>query len=234
MKKKIICMIPARIGSQRFRHKNLALIQNKPILSWGIESAKDSNVFEEIIINGDNIVFEKIAKSYNLKYHDRNPLLSTNESKSDDVIFDFLKIYECDFIVWFNAIAPLQAKEDIVDFVKLLTEENFNSLFAVKSDYIQALYEDLPINFSINEKFSRTQDLKPICSFVPSMMGWNSESFIKNYKKNKFSFFSKKVGYYENKSKLSSLVIKTEEDFKLIRCVIEGIKSYNDEVKYYS
>ena len=125
MKKKIICMIPARIGSQRFRHKNLALIQNKPILSWGIESAKDSNVFEEIIINGDNIVFEKIAKSYNLKYHDRNPSLSTNESKSDDVIFDFLKIYECDFIVWFNATSTFASKRRYCRFRKITYRREF-------------------------------------------------------------------------------------------------------------
>ena len=154
MSKKVICMIPARIGSERFKQKNLAIIKNKPVLSWGIESAKNSNIFDEIIINGDNPVFQKIAYSYNLNYHNRNKLLSTSESKSDDVIFDFLNIFQCDYVVWFNAIAPLQVKEDIKDFVKLLTSGRFTSLFAVKSNYIQALYKDLPINFSLNDKFS--------------------------------------------------------------------------------
>ena len=42
MKKKVICMIPARIGSQRFKQKNLALIKGKPVLAWGIESALKS------------------------------------------------------------------------------------------------------------------------------------------------------------------------------------------------
>ena len=54
-------MIPARIGSQRFKQKNLALIQDKPVLSWGIEAAKNSNIFDNIIINGDNQLFKKIA-----------------------------------------------------------------------------------------------------------------------------------------------------------------------------
>ena len=233
MSKKVICMIPARIGSERFKQKNLAIIKNKPVLSWGIESAKNSNIFDEIIINGDNAVFQKIANSYGLNYHNRNKLLSTSESKSDDVIFDFLNIFQCDYIVWFNAIAPLQVKEDIKDFVKLLTSGKFTSLFAVKSNYIQSLYKDLPINFSLNDKFSRTQDLSPIISFVPSLMGWEAKTFLKNYLKCSYGLFSDNVGYYENKFNLSSLVIKTEDDFKLIRSVIEGIKSYNNEVKYY-
>ena len=42
-------MIPARIGSERFKKKNLALIQNKPVLSWGIEAAIKGNIFDEII-----------------------------------------------------------------------------------------------------------------------------------------------------------------------------------------
>ena len=66
------------------------------------------------------------------------------------------------------------------------------------------------------------------------MMGWESEIFKQNYLKNKYSFFSGSVGYYEIKSRLTSLVIKNEDDFKLIRSVIEGFKSYNNKVEYYS
>ena len=234
MKKKIICMIPARIGSQRFKQKNLALIQDKPVLSWGIEAAKNSNIFDNIIINGDNQLFKKIADLNGLEYYNRNPLLSSSSAKSDDVIYDFLEKFDCQYIVWFNAIAPIQVKEDIVGFVKKLTEDPYNSLFSIKSNYIQSLFENSPINFSQNDKFSRTQDLKPIKSFVPSMMGWETSIFKKNYSINKYSFFCGSVGYYEIKSNLSSLVIKNVDDFKLIRSVIEGIKSYNNKIEYFS
>ena len=62
-------------------------------------------------------------------------------------------------------------------------------------------------------------------------MGWESD-VLKNYLINQFSFLST-VGYYKIKSRLTSLVIKNEDDFRLIRSVIEGIKSYNNEVDYY-
>ena len=41
MKKKIFAMIPARIGSQRLKKKNLAfLINKKPLIEYVIQSAK--------------------------------------------------------------------------------------------------------------------------------------------------------------------------------------------------
>ncbi len=233
MSKKVLCMIPARIGSQRFKKKNLALINKKPVLSWGIETAINAKIFDKIVVNGDCKEFNQISDSYKINYFKRNPILSSSEAKSDDVVYDFLENYECDFIVWFNAIAPLQSIEDINSFVETLIKKNFDSLFSIKTEYIQALYKNSPLNFTLKEKFSKTQDLDPIKLFVPSLMGWNVNAFKKNYIKNKFSFFTGKIGFYELKSKLSSLVIKNEADFRLIRSVIEGISTYNNKVEYY-
>jgi len=233
MPKKIICMIPARIGSERFKKKNLALIKNKPVLSWGIEAAIKANIFDEIIVNGDSKEFRAISESHGIKYFSRNSLLASSESKSDDVVFNFLEHHDCDYIIWFNAIAPLQTAEDINGFIEALLSGNYDSIFSIKSEYIQANFKDQPINFSLKGKFSKTQALEPIKLFVPSLMGWNAETFRKDYLKNQFSFFTGKVGYYEMKSKLSALVIKNEQDFRLIRSVIEGFTNYNKKVEYY-
>ena len=54
MKKKIFAMIPARIGSQRLKLKNLSLLNGKPLIYYAIQSAKDSHVFDSIYINSDD------------------------------------------------------------------------------------------------------------------------------------------------------------------------------------
>ena len=233
MQKKVICMIPARIGSERFKKKNLALMNKKPVLAWGIEAAIKANIFDEIIVNGDCEEFKQISESYGIDYFDRDSSLSSSKTKSDDVVFNFLEHYYCDYIIWFNAIAPLQTYEDVNGFVDTLVLKNYDSLFSVKSEYIQAQFKDVPLNFTLQGKFSKTQDLEPIKLFVPSMMGWNSNIFRKNYLKNKFSFFTGGIGYYQIKSNLSGLVIKNEQDFRLIRSVIEGFSDYNNEIEYY-
>jgi hypothetical protein len=60
MKKKIVAMIPARIGSERLKKKNLALLNKKPLIYYAIHAAKKSKIFKEIYINSDDKVFKKI------------------------------------------------------------------------------------------------------------------------------------------------------------------------------
>lgn len=232
-KANVICMIPARIGSQRFKEKNLALINGKPVLQHGIELAKDSQVFDNIIVNGDHEYFREIAKSLGVSFYERDATLASSLTKSDDVIMDFINKYSCNQLVWLNAIAPLQTTKDVIGFTDLLRSDVYQSLFAVKEEFVQTLYKGKPLNFSATEKFQRTQDLEPVQLFVPSIMGWNSEAFKESYRKNKHGLFCGQIGYY-GVSKLSTLVIKTENDFRLIRSVIEGITSYNNEIGYYS
>ena len=63
--KKIIGMIPARLGSKRVKKKNLRLIGGKPLISYVIEAALDVKYFDEIYINSESDVFSEIAKKYN-------------------------------------------------------------------------------------------------------------------------------------------------------------------------
>ena len=44
---KYIAFIPARIGSQRLKHKNLALINGKPLIAYAIDAAKKSKKFSK-------------------------------------------------------------------------------------------------------------------------------------------------------------------------------------------
>ena len=71
MKKKIYAMIPARIGSKRLRKKNLALINKKPLINYVIEAAKQSRVFDKIILNSDHKIFKKIAKENKIQLKSR-------------------------------------------------------------------------------------------------------------------------------------------------------------------
>tara|TARA_Y100001978_G_C23607653_1_gene391947 strand:- start:172 stop:879 length:708 start_codon:yes stop_codon:yes gene_type:complete len=229
----IICMIPARIGSQRFKQKNLALIDKKSVLDWGIQAAKNSKAFKRIVVNGDHELFKQIAFKNGVDFFLRDAKLGSSDTKSDEVILNFINKFKCDYIVWFNAIAPLQQIEDIQNFAKELLTNKFQSLFAVRNQHIQTLYENQPLNFSYEKLFERTQDLKPATIFVPSMMGWNTNSFRDNYSKNGYGFFCGRTGYIEV-SLLSSLVIKKEEDFRMIRSIVEGLKTYDDQIEYYT
>jgi len=95
-KENIIAMIPARMGSKRLAMKNLAILKGKPLISYAIKAAKDSGVFKRIIINSEDIIFEKIAKRYNVEFYQRPAQWATSKAKSDSVVYDFIKEKPCD------------------------------------------------------------------------------------------------------------------------------------------
>ena len=54
-----ITMIPARLGSQRLKKKNLELFGDHTLIEHAILKCKQSEVFDEIYVNSESEVFEK-------------------------------------------------------------------------------------------------------------------------------------------------------------------------------
>ena len=89
MKEKIYAMIPARIGSQRLKMKNLALIDGKPLIYFSIQASKKTKLFNKVIINSDHVIFSKIANRYNVDFYLRPKSIGLSKTKSDDVVYNF-------------------------------------------------------------------------------------------------------------------------------------------------
>jgi len=49
-----IAIIPARGGSKRVLNKNLKLINNKPLFSYSVNAAMESELFDDVYINSDD------------------------------------------------------------------------------------------------------------------------------------------------------------------------------------
>jgi len=64
MKSTNLCIIPARGGSKRIPKKNIKLFCGKPLISYSIETAKKSELFEKIVISTDSEEIAEIGKKY--------------------------------------------------------------------------------------------------------------------------------------------------------------------------
>ena len=60
----IVAFIPARAGSKRVKNKNIRLLGDQPLLAWTIQAAKDSDIFEKIIVSSDSDEILEIAATY--------------------------------------------------------------------------------------------------------------------------------------------------------------------------
>lgn len=227
---RILAMIPARIGSERLKKKNLALINKKPLIFYSINAAKKSGMFDNIFINSDDVIFKKIAKENNIGFYLRPKELGSSNTKSDDVVYDFLRKHKCDILVWINSIAPLQTHKEIKNAVKYFIKKKYNSLITTNQFYNHSLIGKKPLNFLVNSKFMKTQDLKPVQIMIYSQMMWKSKSFLNSYKKNKRGILHGKVGYFPV-SRETGIIIKYKKDLELVSSLL---KKSNFKLKYYN
>jgi len=59
-----VALIPARSGSIRVKDKNIRLFGSHPLLAYAIAAARDSSVFDEIIVSIDSEHYAEIARYY--------------------------------------------------------------------------------------------------------------------------------------------------------------------------
>jgi CMP-N-acetylneuraminic acid synthetase len=52
--KSFLAVIPARAGSKRLKNKNMRSICGRPLTHWVIEAAKDSEIFNEVVVLSDD------------------------------------------------------------------------------------------------------------------------------------------------------------------------------------
>ena len=74
-----LAIIPARGGSKRIPRKNIKNFIGKPIISYSIETALKSNLFDEIIVSTDDPEIAEIS----MKYGASVPFLRSSENSND-------------------------------------------------------------------------------------------------------------------------------------------------------
>ena len=217
-----LAMIPARMGSERLKMKNLALLNGRPLISYAIEAAKTAGMFDRIIVNSENEIFREVARRYAVEFYRRPMELGSSDTRSDAVVYDFMRQYPCDILAWVNPTSPLQTGEEIRKVVNYFIDQKSDTLITVKSEQVHCVYEGKPVNFSTEEPFAKTQDLNPVRVCVYSVMMWRTKKFMESFEKKGHALLSGKVDYFPV-GKLSSIVIKKEEDLMMAELLLKTL-----------
>jgi len=59
-----VALVPARAGSKRVRHKNVAPLAGHPLLAYTIAAARASGVFDAVVVSTDSERYAAIARHY--------------------------------------------------------------------------------------------------------------------------------------------------------------------------
>lgn len=74
-----IAVIPARGGSKRIPRKNIKDFCGKPMIVWSIEAAKESGLFDHIVVSTDDIEIAEVAKKYGAEVPFMRPAELSND-----------------------------------------------------------------------------------------------------------------------------------------------------------
>ena len=221
MKKKILCIIPARGGSKRLRNKNILSFFGKPIINYTINSAISSRLFKKIVVSSDNIKVKKIIKKNKIVFFSkRSKKLSSDKASVNSVCLHVLKEEKklgnnYDIVCCLYPNSPLRDKSDIINTANKLLKNKTNFAIAV-TEYHYPVHQAL---------FKKGKNLVPVWQKKINKQNLKTKFFVDNgstYFANVKSFFRKKTfygdplqGHYMRKTK--SIDLNYAEDLKILK-----------------
>jgi CMP-N-acetylneuraminic acid synthetase len=231
---KIYAMIPCRLGSKRIPKKNLRLLGNKTLSQWVAVTAKETGLFDEIYINSESDIFEKVASQVGVKFYKRPDEFATDTATNDEFALDFMNAFDFDVLIQINPTSPFLSKEDIISFVNEFKTNNLQTLHTVKNEKIEGLYDGRPLNFDPLKPMPPSQLLTPVQLFSSSIMAWDVKKFRENMIKYNCAVYGGdgSIGYFPL-SGFSSLDIDNEIDFKMAEIIYNTVNTNNDEKRYF-
>ncbi len=230
---KYIAEIPARLGSQRVKQKNLRLIEGEPMIAYAIKACKNANSISDIYVNTESDLIGQVALDYGVKYYKRNRELALDYIVSDQFNYDFLKKIECEALVMVNPVSPLIESIDIEEAINFFETNQLDSMISVKDERLQSFYQGKALNFNKDGLLPMTQNIDPVQICVWTICIWRRESFIKAYEKNGYAVFNGKYALWPI-NPLKSIKISYEEDFLLAEQLLRARKfGKKSEIRYY-
>lgn len=170
-KSRNLAIIPARGGSKRLPGKNIRSFLGQPIISYSIQLAKSSRLFDKIMVSTNHEKTAEIALSLGAEV----PFFRSEKNSGDsiplaDVVEEVLQKYssageQFDYVCCLLPTAPLATLASLNQALELLKKKDFSSVrpvvafsypvqraFRLKNDRLDFFYPEY--------KMTRSQDLE--------------------------------------------------------------------------
>jgi len=215
-----IAMIPARMGSQRLKRKNLAPLAGVELIRRAVRRCQAAGCFDEVVVNSEDAAFKDYAEAEGARFHQRPERLGDNNATSEDFITEFLTTNDCSRLYQVHSIAPLASANHIREFVDFTEQSDFDTVLSCVEEQIECALDGKPINFTFDEK-TNSQDLKPVQRIIWSLTAWRSEVFKRAVNEGRCATYAGKVGIY-HLDRWAGLVIKTQDDLDMAEAILNS------------
>ena len=194
-----VAIITARGGSKRIPKKNIREFCGKPIMAYSIEAAKESGLFDEVMVSTDDEEIAGIAQRYGATV----PFMRSAETSGDyattaDVLYEVLDAYKkCgrkfEWMCCIYPTAPFVTAQKLRKAFAYLQEHNADALFpVVKFSFPPqrcVLIENGFLKYKWPENVrARSQDLEPLYHDAGQFYFWRVDKFSEGMIENTVPF----------------------------------------------
>ena len=227
---KVLCTICARGGSKGVKNKNIKAINGKPLIAYTIEQAKESKLFEHIVISTDSNDIADVSKQYGAEvFFKRDDVLANDTAGKLDVIKDAFKRSESyygkefDYLIDLDATSPLRDVSDIIKaFNQFLNNGNDNLITAMPSrrnPYFNLIEMDkdgkIYVSKRLDDTIIRRQDAPSCYDMNASIYIWKRDVIL-----DKSTLFLNNTGLYIMPEE-RSIDIDTPLDYKFVEFILK-------------
>ncbi|GCC50611.1 acylneuraminate cytidylyltransferase family protein [Chryseotalea sanaruensis] len=133
--KRIVAIIPARGGSKRIPGKNIIDFMGKPLIAWTIEAARDSGLFEKIVVSTDSEEIATVARQWGAEVPGLRDSKADDYSPVSEATIRTLQLMEeqgiyFDEVIQLFAVCPLRNAQDIINAYQYFVKSKSNFLIS--------------------------------------------------------------------------------------------------------
>lgn len=206
---KVLGIIPARGGSKRVPRKNLRPLGGKPLITWAVETAYHSRVFDKVVISSED---EEIGRLHPELWWRRDPKLAEDNSPMLPVVTEIVDHIKADVVILMQPTSPFRTAEDIQNALYLLNSSKGDAVISVTEAPNDLCYE---VGFA-----KRLRDVPNVVVPNGCLFLITREALLDGY-----SWFTAPLTYGYSMPKDRSLDIDTEVDFELARYLVSSGKN---------
>lgn len=224
---KSLVIIPARGGSKGIPHKNIKILNGKPLICYAIDIAKALVPDENICVSTDDAEIISTVEKYGLSVPFVRPdYLATDNMGTYEVLLHALHFYEeqgktFDNIILLQCTSPFRSIKDVKGALKLYRDD-IDMVVSVRESGSNPYYNCFEESADGYLKISKGDGLYHRRQDVPKAWEYNGAVYVINPKSLKampMSKFSKVIKY--EMDNIHSLDLDTIFDWKLAELMIQ-------------
>lgn len=215
----MIAIIPARQNSKGVKHKNVRLLNNKPLIAYTIESALHSKYINRVIVSTDGHEIANISRQYGAEIPFMRPdHLATDTASTVDVVLhllDQLNVDKSEHICLLQCTSPFRTSEHIDEAYEKMNHLGLDAIVSVcetpSHPYLSMVIQNNRLEYLLSEarNSDRRQDFPQVYNVNGAIYCIKAKVFTENK-----DFLPTNTGAYLM-PQIASLDIDTEYDFDL-------------------